>query len=176
METPSCTPTSPLGQLTHICPIGALGNVYPYVVLMQIGIGIANIDMITPSGGQTTLMERTGRGKSAKLPVKGETRGLLLAPKYSIIRVKCLCCWPVRNECIPGMRSDGFEWICSKFGVRTYQRLTETLGFPAVQSYRGKKRAYSIANARRHEAKKKGPYRARRRCDLVRGAPTPSPI
>jgi len=32
------------------------------------------------------------------------------------------------------MRSDGFEWICSKLGIRTYQGLSETLGFPAVQS------------------------------------------
>jgi hypothetical protein len=85
--------------------------------------------------GQTT----TGRGKSVELPAKGETsekRRCLLAPKYSIVRVKCLCCWPVRNECIPGMRSDSFEWICSKLGVRTYQRLTETLGFPAVSRFK----------------------------------------
>ena len=43
----------------------------------------------------------------------------------------CLRCWRVRNQGISGMRSDSFEWTCSKLGVRTYQRLTETLGFPA---------------------------------------------
>ena len=38
----------------------------------------------------------------------------------------------MRNERIPGMRSDSFEWICSKLRVRTYQGLTETFGLPAV--------------------------------------------
>ena len=46
----------------------------------------------------------------------------------------CLRCWQaVRNECILGMRPDSFEWITSKLGVRTYQRLAKTLGFPAQQ-------------------------------------------
>jgi hypothetical protein len=48
----------------------------------------------------------------------------------------------VWNECIPGMSPDSFEWITSKLGVRTYQRLAKTLGFPAQQ--------------RRIEKKKKG--------------------
>jgi hypothetical protein len=48
------------------------------------------------------------------------------------------------------MRSDSFEWTCSKLGVRTYQRLTETLGFPAGATLKKKKEiaAIAIASAR----------------------------
>jgi hypothetical protein len=44
-----------------------------------------------------------------------------------------LRCRQVRDERIAGMSSDGFEWICSKLGVRTDQRLAKTLDFPAQQ-------------------------------------------
>lgn len=54
LETPSFTPPSPLDQLTHICPIGTLGNVYPSVVLMQIGFEAAATGIMTsPRGGPT---------------------------------------------------------------------------------------------------------------------------
>ena len=57
-ETSSYTPPSPLGHdpLTHICLI--LENVYPYVVLMQIGTRAATIAIMTsPSGDQMALVK-----------------------------------------------------------------------------------------------------------------------
>ena len=61
-----------------------------------------------------------------------------------------LRCWRVRDECIPGMSSDGFEWIASKLGVRTDQGLTKTLDFPAQQNRfeKKKKNITSAAGAR----------------------------
>jgi len=47
-----------------------------------------------------------------------------------------LRCWRVRDECIPGMSSDGFEWIASKLGVRTDQGLTKTLDFQGTSPLR----------------------------------------
>jgi len=46
-----------------------------------------------------------------------------------------LRCWTVlvRNECMPGMSPDSFEWICIKLRVRADQGLTKTLEFPAQQ-------------------------------------------
>jgi hypothetical protein len=59
----------------------------------------------------------------------------------------CLRCWQVRNECIPGMSSNSFEWAASKLGVRTDQRLAKTLDFPAQQkSVLKKKKKKSISS------------------------------
>ena len=54
--------------------------------------------------------------------------------------ITVLRCWHVRDEGIPGMRSDSFEWVCNKLRVRTYQGLTETFGFPVVAKLKKKKR------------------------------------
>ena len=63
----------------------------------------------------------------------------------------CLRGWQgVRNECIPGMSPDSFEWITSKLGVRAYQRLAKTLGFPAQQRrfWKKKEDITSVVGAR----------------------------
>jgi len=38
-----------------------------------------------------------------------------------------------RDKGVPGMRSDSLEWVCSKLGVRTDQRLTEMFRFAAQE-------------------------------------------
>lgn len=56
-----------------------------------------------------------------------------------------LRCWQVRNECIPGMSSNSFEWTASKLGVRTDQRLAKTLDFPAQQKKCFEKKKYQLS-------------------------------
>jgi len=49
----------------------------------------------------------------------------------------CLRCWRVvRNECIPGMSPDSFEWITTKLRIGTYQRLAKTLGIQGTPPLR----------------------------------------
>jgi hypothetical protein len=56
----------------------------------------------------------------------------------------------MRNERIPGMRSDSFEWICSKLRVRTYQGLAETFGFPVGRkSLKKREKMMSRVNCKR---------------------------